>query len=1545
MTQSAFGRSHELRYQQLYNLLPAIYRVRDAEQGRPLQALLAILERELQTVDADIDGLYDNWFIETCDEWVVPYIGALLNAQGLYTQGSRTYGQQERRAYVANTLAYRRRKGTVPVLEQLVQDVTGWRARAVEFFQLLATTQSLDRERPNNTTVDIRRDKQPYQLGTPFERQASYTVEVRNINSQRDRGRYNIPNIGLFIWRLHSYPIRSGTARLVTQPQLRPKGRHYTFSPLGLDSPLFNLPRTDTDIIRIADEIHLPTQLRPEALIEELKARFEQKNLPDDTYFGDSPVFEVFVDGEPIPATQILITNLGAKETQATANLEESENPQTSTDTRDWQPPANQPLTLNDGTPYRIAVDPELGRIVFLRETPTSVTVDYTYGFSDDLGGGSYDRSESLARATPQGVSRIAWVVDPDTSDTASNIVPSCTEAAARWNALVQIWQFCQEKRFIPLARLTVDADGNLSILTSQSHRDNSLAPRCQPGILQGLSVTAKPGKTQATVTAGTAIDAQGRLLELPINYPVSLRRWNWSEAESQIVWLVLTLTAETQQCHVQAVSDAAADPLNREHVRLARLIVNSWGQILKAETTLCPEFQPGILEGLQVYNSSRTQIRVTPGVAVNSQGTRIVLEDAQILDLQSQRNPTLTLFIAPQASSRWKQIDWVPDADVGVITVKSNRTYREHLHLDIPADKQLHLIAANGDRPHLLGNLSIRGIASKNDNPGELTVDGLLIEGSLTVRPGNLKYLRLSHSTIVPRSGTIVVEPSNTDALDTDEGLTLIALVMYWLNLIRRLLELGTDTTRLSASQILYQLIRLGIQQGTHLLLWGRKAIQSGQCLPECQDDGETNDSIELFSGEASDSTEQDNPNLTLTIERSITGPLSLTDTVPHLEIVDSLIDAGGNQRLKANSEAVVEDAIAAPNTTVDIQTTTVLGYTRVRSLEASNSIFTDKIVALRQQVGCVRFSYVPFGSVTPRRYLCQPDRVLAEALDRLPATVTAFAIAPHSGETFAATAGNGIFHTPDMFQATASEPTWTGMNEGLTDQNVTALAMSQPLSETEQFRLFAGTASGRIFRSEDRGQNWQQLGIEATTGALAIGRRASGTIASMGLLVQGEDTHFTTELQVGDAITAGNQTRQVTRIKSDTQLLVDAPFQPQLVAKTGFTINTGYSNTAITALVVNSSFRAASDSDGEESPSLFAGTAGSGIFRFSDRTQTWEVASNDITHLYITALAVNPRGQLVAGTAGGGIFYSNDNGRNWQSINTGLTSHQVTTLATDAYGQLFAGTDGGGVFCFNPDGQLWCEMNTGLTHRHVTALAVYARPVTGTISSQGTTVTGDEQTAFLTQLQAEDAIAVGNQTRRITQIISDRELTIDRPFCPDLPSGTPFTSTLLFAGTSGGGTFRSTNQGNTWTLVNTSSTSKEVTALSLWVLPDAQRSPDRGHNREQVLVGTAIGTIFHSPDRGDRWVPVHRGLINVDATISILTRLQPSFTSTNYGHPGYGQLSLACPEEIRTGAEDASEMGAFSYLKQPQRQANLQISLEEYLRFGLDAGLIYIN
>ena len=71
----------------------------------------------------------------------------------------------------------------------------------------------------------------------------------------------------------------------------------------------------------------------------------------------------------------------------------------------------------------------------------------------------------------------------------------------------------------------------------------------------------------------------------------------------------------------------------------------------------------------------------------------------------------------------------------------------------------------------------------------------------------------------------------------------------------------------------------------------------------------------------------------------------------------------------------------------------------------------------------------------------------------------------------------------------------------------------------------------------------------------------------------------------------------------------------------------------------------------------------------------------------------------------------------------------------------------------------------------------------------------------------------------------------------------------------------------------------------------------------------------------------------------------MRPQFTSLNYGDPGYCQLSQRCAIEIRQGAEDEAEMGVFHNLYQPQRETNLRVRLDEYLRFGLEAGIFYAS
>ena len=73
--------------------------------------------------------------------------------------------------------------------------------------------------------------------------------------------------------------------------------------------------------------------------------------------------------------------------------------------------------------------------------------------------------------------------------------------------------------------------------------------------------------------------------------------------------------------------------------------------------------------------------------------------------------------------------------------------------------------------------------------------------------------------------------------------------------------------------------------------------------------------------------------------------------------------------------------------------------------------------------------------------------------------------------------------------------------------------------------------------------------------------------------------------------------------------------------------------------------------------------------------------------------------------------------------------------------------------------------------------------------------------------------------------------------------------------------------------------------------------------------------------------------------------SQTRPHFTSLRYGDAGYCQLRESTPDSIRRGADDESEMGVLQGLNQPQRETNLEVRLDEYLRFGLQAGIFYAS
>ena len=466
----------------------------------------------------------------------------------------------------------------------------------------------------------------------------------------------------------------------------------------------------------------------------------------------------------------------------------------------------------------------------------------------------------------------------------------------------------------------------------------------------------------------------------------------------------------------------------------------------------------------------------------------------------------------------------------------------------------------------------------------------------------------------------------------------------------------------------------------------------------------------------------------------------------------------------------------------------------------------------------------------------------------------------------------------------------------------------------------IYAGTVGGSIFRREkstqENGNPWIQMNPR---GEIEV-KGGSGKISSTGTTVKGnEETQFTTELTIGDMITAGGQNRIVTQIDSENFLEVNTPFEPSL-NNNSFSITTPNPNTDITAFAIYGT-------------TIFAATAGNGIFASSDNGQKWNPVNIGITNLNITAIVVSTDGEIFAGTKGGGVFRSQNLGRVWTDVNIGLTNLEITALTVDVTGFVFAGTSRGGVFRFDSDSNTWSAVNQGLTNPDITTLASYGKLGDGTINSESQTVKGDNSTNFTQDFLGRSITAAG-ESRTVTAVISPREITIDQPFCPNLPPGTTFTShNFLVAGTVGGDIFSSQNQGENWKPALADFSDTDITDIII--------HPDNGN----IFVGTTVGNILYSSDSTTTWRSLNRGLVNLQEKLLILSRIQPRFTDSQYGDPGYAQLSNNCAVEICTGAEDGSEMGVFSYLKQPQRQGNLEASLKEYLRFGLEVSIFYMT
>ena len=377
----------------LWNLLPAIYRALDTDafdKNGPLREMVKRIGAQAAILRRSMDRMWEDQSIETCDDWVISYIADLLATNLVASLDAR--GQ---RLDVAKTIYYRRRKGTVAILEEIATDITDWSARVVEFFRRLGRTRhNLDPEIGLPSATDDPYGNRKLQLAEGLVGTLTHTgiggwADLRNsygaskTNSAFDEyfhtadfrqgrgqvGWYNIPRLGVFLWRLRSFGVG-----LTTPVEVKDCSGHYTFDPTGREIPLFAAAARD-----FGDKWVSPAEWQLPAPIGTplLRADLELPVTPDERHPDVQHLYSVvdptdrslavLVQGNLIPGDQIT-TDLQVTDSETFIDTE-----------------TGQQVTRS----IAFFIDPETGRLSKRLHAPAGeVLVTYHYGFSSTIGAG-----------------------------------------------------------------------------------------------------------------------------------------------------------------------------------------------------------------------------------------------------------------------------------------------------------------------------------------------------------------------------------------------------------------------------------------------------------------------------------------------------------------------------------------------------------------------------------------------------------------------------------------------------------------------------------------------------------------------------------------------------------------------------------------------------------------------------------------------------------------------------------------------------------------------------------------------------------------------------------------------------------------------------------------------------------------------------------------------------------------------------------------------------------------------------------------------------
>ncbi len=250
-------------------------------------------------------------------------------------------------------------------------------------------------------------------------------------------------------------------------------------------------------------------------------------------------------------------------------------------------------------------------------------------------------------------------------------------------------------------------------------------------------------------------------------------------------------------------------------------------------------------------------------------------------------------------------------------------------------------------------------------------------------------------------------------------------------------------------------------------------------------------------------------------------------------------------------------------------------------------------------------------------------------------------------NGAIYAGSFGHGIFRTMDRGAS------WIPVGGGVTDPFILSLASAKDGA------VYAGTFRGGVFRSRDEGNTWHPI-----NGGLK-------RLEIKALMAVDHQLYAGT----GDGVYRLNDSGDY--------------WTP---------VTTGLDEILVHAL--------ARSTDG----TLFAGTSGKGVFRFSPRSSGWVRLRHGLKdhegmiENFIRVLAIDQDQSIFAGTFDGGVFRSADGGLTWRPISRALPNDSIRGIVFSDQGLVVA--TGNGVFKTMDKGKQWIPLNNGLTNLAVQVL-----------------------------------------------------------------------------------------------------------------------------------------------------------------------------------------------------------------------------------------------